>query len=309
MLREAFYWIINMSIIASAFGILIYFLRFMKGFPKFGCYVLWIVVLLRLLCPFGVGSSFSLLSLLNKASQRPLVRTVPVDANLQLSVTNAIKAAADYKPFTLKTSLLEAFFGIGSVIWMIITMAAIIAMLAMYSMTKAELKKAERLRDNIYVGSMVSTPTVYGIIRPKIVLPEGIEKEQIEYILAHERVHIRRHDNVWRMIAILTACIHWFNPIIWWLLKTFLEDMETACDMAVIKGMGEGERKSYARTLLSFAQQKQTMFASAFGSSKVKLRIENILTYKRLTLFSTVCFVLMCISVAAILLTNAPQHP
>jgi beta-lactamase regulating signal transducer with metallopeptidase domain len=194
---------------------------------------------------------------------------------------------------------------VGAFIWCIVTAAAILAMTIMYFLTKSELKKAVHITENIYTSPMISTPTVYGIISPKIIIPAAIAADQFTFVLAHEKVHIRRHDNIWRMAAILTACIHWFNPLIWWFLKSFLSDMELACDAAAIKKMNEEERKDYARTLLAFTKQSGTVFASAFGSSRVRIRIENVLTYKKLTLFSTLCFIGMGIIITFLLLTNA----
>jgi beta-lactamase regulating signal transducer with metallopeptidase domain len=188
---------------------------------------------------------------------------------------------------------------------MMVAIAAFIAMVALYILTKTELKKAVHLRDNIYEGVMVNTPTVYGIIRPKIVLPVGIEKEHLEYILAHERIHIRRHDNIWRMVAILTACIHWFNPLSWLFLRCFLEDCELSCDVTAVKRMKTEDRKYYAQILLVYATMEKTVFSSAFGSSKVKIRIKNVLSYKKLTLFSTICFMGMVFVIVYLLLTNA----
>ncbi len=340
MLHEVFYWILNMSIIATAFGILVYFLRFIKGFPKLASYVLWGVVLLRLLCPIGISSEYSLLNLISKVSEKTYVKTIQIidtdidtdidtekdtvidtdiDANKvtekeaesgtqrfpQLTASNALQGAATYNPITYKTNILEGFFKVASVIWIIISVAAVIAMTALYYLTKAELKKATHLRDNIYEGTMVTTPTVYGMIKPKIVLPVGVEKEHLEYILAHEKVHIKRHDNIWRMLAILAACLHWFNPFSWLFLKCFLGDCEMACDAAAVKKMKAEERKNYARTLLTYATMDKTIFSSAFGSSKVKVRVKNILSYRKLTLFSTISFLGMVMVITFLLLTNA----
>jgi len=316
MLHEAFYWILNMSIIASVFGVLLYSLRFIKGFPKFASYVLWIVVLVRLLCPIGLSSDYSLLNMLSKVADKTYVKTVPiVDGEIdgkkgsellpEFTLSNSIQGAATYNPITYKTNVLEVFFKIASIIWIILATAAIIAMMCLYYMTKSELRKATHLRDNIYEGTMVNTPTVYGLIKPKIVLPVGVSQEHLEHILKHEKVHIRRHDNIWRMLAILTACIHWFNPLSWLFLKSFLGDCELACDEAAVKKMKSEDRKNYALTLLAYTSTNTTVFASAFGSSKVKIRIENVLSYKKLTLFSTICFVGMVLVMAFLLLTNA----
>lgn len=312
MLHEVFYWVLNMSIIASVFGILIYLIRVMKGVPKFGIYTLWGVVCIRLICPIGISSEYSLLNLLSKALSNPFVKTVTVyqatDGSYrlpELTLSNALHAASSYSPVTYKTNRLETFFKTAAIIWIIVTISAILTVIIMYFLALAELKKATWLQDNIYEGTMITTPTVYGIIKPKIVLPAGIDKEHLKYILAHERIHIRRRDNIWRMLAILTACIHWFNPFVWLFLRSFFQDSELACDERAIKNLDKEERKNYARTLLTYSTMEKTVFASAFGSSKVKVRINEILSYKKLTLFSSICFLGMLLVMVFILLTNA----
>lgn len=316
MLHEVFYWVLNMSILATVFGIFLYFLRLIKGFPKFARYALWAVVLLRLLCPIGITSEYSLLSILDKAVPRTIIRTVMVEDTQgtsgegsqhipELSLSNVIQGAKTYHPVTYKTDLLEDFLRMASLVWIILAAAAVIAITTLYFITKSELMKAVHLQGNIYQGKMVNTPTVYGMLKPKIVLPEGIAQEHMQYILAHENVHIKRHDNIWRMLAILAVCIHWFNPFCWFFLKCFLNDCELACDEAAIKKMNTEERKKYAYTLLNYASKEVTVFSSAFGSSKVKVRIKNVLSFQKLTVFSTICFTCMAIVIAFLLMTNA----
>jgi beta-lactamase regulating signal transducer with metallopeptidase domain len=106
------------------------------------------------------------------------------------------------------------------------------------------------------------------------------------------------------VIAIITACIHWFNPLVWIFLKDFFADMELACDTKAIKDLKEADKKSYASALLSCSAGK-TFYASAFGGAKTRLRIENILSYKRLTLLSSICFAVLFVVIAVTVITNA----
>lgn len=364
MLHEVFYWILNMSILGTLYGILLYSLRLIKGFPRYGSYVLWGVVFLRLTCPVGFSSRYSLLSLLSGAFSQTMIRTVTIyevstQDQFQLSLSNVVRAASDYHPVTYKTNILEGFFKTASAIWIIIAMAGILTTMILYLLSVSELKKAVHLRDNIYIGSMVDTPIVYGIIKPRIVLPEGsypresqgqvshcmnveqgelqespgqaplcesIEREQLqgypenlslcenterdqlqkslEQVMLHERIHIKRRDNLWRMAAILTACIHWFNPFVWFFLRSFQRDCELACDAKAVKHMRTEERKDYARALLAYGSGEKTLFSSAFGSGIVKVRIRSVLTYRRLTVFSSLCFLVMALLIAFLLLTN-----
>ena len=224
-----------------------------------------------------------------------------------------VRAASDYQPLTYKTNILEGFFQVASVIWAIIAAAGILTCVALYLLSVSELKKAVHLRDNIYAGAMVDTPIVYGIRKPKIVLPiegcldspdEVFRREGLEQVLLHERIHIRRRDNLWRMIAILTACLHWFNPFVWFFLKSFTSDSELACDAKAVKYMKSEERKEYARALLTYSTGDRTLFSSAFTSGIVKVRIRSVLTYRKLTVFSSICFALMVVLAAFLLLTN-----
>lgn len=301
-----------MSILGTAYGLLLYTLRLIKGFPGFGSYALWGVVFVRLICPVGFTSRYSLLSLISQAFSRVIVKTVTVYENTagesilpELTLSNTVRAAESYRPVTYKTNILEGFFKSAAVVWVIIAAAAILTAVILYLLSASELGKAIHIRDNIYQGSMVDTPTVYGIRKPRIILPPGGEQEYLDQVLLHERIHIRRRDNLWRMLAILTACIHWFNPFVWFFLKSFLNDCELACDEKAVRYMKEEERKDYARALLALASKEKTVFSTAFGSSRVKVRIRSVLSYRKLTAFSTASFLLMTIVIVFLLLTNA----
>ena len=303
MLREVFYWIMNMSIIASVYGLLIYFLRYIRSLPRTAVYLLWAVVLFRMLCPVGFSSEYSLMNIMSGLADRAIVRTVPVE-ELSLSLSNTIQAASTYAPVTYKTDALEGFFRITSILWIIPALAAILAVMVLYGITVSELRRATPLYDNIYEGDIVNTPAVAGILRPRIILPAGTVQEELEYVLLHERVHLRRGDNLWRMIAIIAVCIHWFNPLSWIFLRIFLNDCELACDETAVKQLHKEERKEYAHALLKYAAAEPSVFSSAFGSSRVRVRIGRILSYRRLTWFSAVCFGMLGIAVAYLLLTN-----
>ncbi len=303
MLREAFYWILNMSIIATVYGMLLYTLRYIKTCPRTVIYALWGVVLIRMLCPVSFSSKLSLMNILSRLSGMTMVKTVPVE-DFSLSLSNTIQRAETYQPIAYRSSAWENVFTVASMIWLVLALAGILAMLILYGLTMSELKKVVLLRDNLYEGPMVNSPTVIGILRPRIILPLDTEDEKLVYILLHEKIHIYRRDNLWRMIAILAACIHWFNPMSWVFLKLFLNDCELACDEGAIKRLKPEERKEYARTLLTYADGDSTIFSSAFGSNKVKLRVLQVLSYRRLTWFSALCVGLLMVSVAVLLLTN-----
>jgi len=243
------------------------------------------------------------MTLISRFTTKTVTVLQPAD-DLTLSATNAIMAANSYFPITYKVNMLRRVFEIAGFIWLIGTLAIIIALAILYMATKREIKDSRLLDQNVYLSEKIESPAVYGIIKPKIVLPASFADTDREYVLQHERTHIRRCDNLWRLIGFLLTAVHWFNPLSWLFLKVFLADLELACDEKAVSKYTDEERKEYARTLLNCVQNKN-VFVSAFGGAKVRTRIENVLSYKQMTLVSSVGFALLIIAIIYTLLTNA----
>lgn len=304
MTGEIFYWVFNMSIVATVTGFVIMLLRLTKPLPKRMVFVLWTIPFIRFVVPIGIGSKYSLMQLLNDLSVKTVVvyesRLVP---STQLSMTNSIQYAKAYFPITYKTNLLEDIFNISSMVWITFALFFAVILIFVYIKTMLNTKSVVHLKDNVYVSKKASHPAVYGIINPKIIIPEFC-KDDIETILSHEKAHIKRCDNLWRAVSLITAVLHWFNPFVWLFLKCFLEDMELSCDETVIKNMSVDQKKVYAHSLLNTAE-KRMLFSSPFGGANLSSRIENVLSYKKLSLFSSVCFVILSCMIFYTLLTNA----
>lgn len=303
MLADIFYWILNMNITATFAGLIVLILRQIKRIPRTVIYILWILPLIRLIIPFSLGYKYSIMSVLDGI----VVKTVPLTPEgilLNLSMANSIRAANSYFPVKYKTDILEKIFSIASVVWMIIAISAILTSIILYAITKSETKDARHLKDNIYFSNKIFSPAVFGIFHTKIILPEYLKDERLDYVLMHERVHIIHVDNLWRVIAIIACCLHWFNPFVWLFLKHFFEDMELSCDEKVLRKFSEKQRKDYAKALIE-CETKKIIFTSSFGGAKTRVRIEKILSYKKLTVFSTICCIVLIIAVTVTLLTNA----
>ena len=303
MIGECCYWIFNMSIVASVMGLLVLAIQKVKFIPHRVSVFLWVIPFIRMCIPFGINSPYSLMTLISRFTTKTVTVLQPAD-DLTLSMTNAIMAANSYFPITYKVNMLSRVFEIAGFIWLIGTLAIIIALAILYMATKHEIKDSRLLEQNVYLSEKIESPAVYGIIKPKIVLPTTLVNANLEYVLQHERTHIRRCDNLWRLIGFLLTAVHWFNPLSWVFLKVFLSDMELACDERAISQYNDEERKEYSRTLLNCAQSK-SVFVSAFGGAKVRTRVENVLSYKQMTLVSAVGFVLLMIAIIYTLLTNA----
>ena len=303
MLGEVCYWIFNMSITASVMGLIVMLVRKIRAIPRRVAVFLWLIPFIRMTVPLGLNSPYSLMSLISKLTTRTVTVYQPSE-ELAFSYTNSIMAAESYSPITYKVNLLEKVFAAAGAVWAIVALAILIALAIIYSATKKEIRYSRFLKENIYLSDKVDSPAVYGIFKPRIILPSSYENRDNRYVIRHEKTHIRRLDNLWRILGFATASIHWFNPFAWVFLKAFLEDLELACDEMAVSGYDAEERKSYARTLLECTRSK-SLLVSPFGGAKVRTRIENVLSYKRMTAFSAAGFALLILIITVTLLTNA----
>ena len=292
-----------MSIIASFMGLIILLIRKIKFIPHRVTVLLWLIPFIRMTVPVGINSPYSLMSLISKFTTRTVTVFRPAD-DLAFSFTNSVMAANSYDPITYKVNILEKVFAVAGMVWAVVALAILITLTVLYITTKREIKDAKALRDNIYLSEKVTSPATYGIFRPRIVLPVSYDDKDLEFIVRHEKTHIRRLDNVWRILGFIAAAIHWFNPLSWVFLKIFLSDLELACDEMAVAGYDIDERKDYARTLLKCTGSR-SMLVSAFGGAKIRTRIENVLSYKRMTVFSAIGFSILVIVIIFTLLTNA----
>lgn len=303
MLQEVFYWIFNMSIVAGFTTGIIALIRAVKRLPRRIAVLLWLIPALRMTVPLGLSSPYSLMSLLSRITTKTVVVLQPIPG-MDFTITNITMAANSYFPVTYKTDLLYDLFAVASVVWIIVALAILLLLAVLYVTTLRELKDSKHLRENIYLSEKVTSPAVYGILRPRIILPTSWADRDLEWVLLHERTHIRRLDNLWRMLAFVLVAIHWFNPAAWILLKRLLTDMELACDEGVLARLGEDRRKAYALSLLD-SKSGGNVFASAFGGAKIRTRIENILSYRKMKWISLAAFAGLTLAISYVLLTNA----
>lgn len=298
MISEVFYWVLNMSIISTLSFLVVFLISRIKIIPKNIVCLLFVIPYLRMVIPFGFSSKFSLANLLSN-----FVKTVKVD-DLDFSAMNTVKLAESYFPISYKSNLIENVFIVAGIVWISVALLLLVFFAVSYVHSMLRLNNAKHYRDNIYFLDSAEGVAVYGIIKPKIVLPVSYRDKDLTCILAHEKSHIKRLDNLWRIIALCITVVHWFNPFAWIMLKTFLSQLELSCDEKTVKEIGEENRKKYAYAILE-AQESRKIIPSSLGSSKTRKRINNILNFKTATVFSTICSVVLLIIMAVVLLTNA----
>lgn len=146
---------------------------------------------------------------------------------------------------------------------------------------------AEKLRRKITVkvSDRVTSPLTYGVIDPVIILPKDLpaDSEEMRFALAHELVHIRRFDVLFKLVLTAAACVHWFNPLAWAMLSLAGRDIELSCDEAVLKQLG-CKREDYAMALIRLEERRSIPTGVSFGRNGVRERIEAIMKFKKTTL-------------------------
>jgi beta-lactamase regulating signal transducer with metallopeptidase domain len=245
--------VLNMSLTASMIILFVLLVRLvLKRAPKVFSYLLWAVVLFRLLCPVTLTSSISLLGIL----EVPVTQTSTVDivqvnnVHTEAPTTEVlvpdVGAGIHETPIQGKELHAADPLGIPIRIATYLWLLGIVTLLVYSAISLLKLHRklvsAILLRDNIYLADYITSPFVIGFFFPKIYIPSSLSDREQEYILLHEQYHIRRLDHVIKLLAFVALCIHWFNPLVWLSFILSGKDMEMSCDEAVIRKMGKDIR-------------------------------------------------------------------
>lgn len=303
MVHEVFYWIFNMSITASITGLLVVLLRLIKAIPRRVIKILWVIPFFRMIVPVGINSRYSVMTLMSKISTKT-IKVYEFSDEVTYSMLNSVQAAETYFPITYKVNIFEKVFAVSSIIWVTVLLIIVLFFILVYVKSLVDLQNIKHLSDNIYISDKIKSPAVYGVFRPKIVLSEVCLNDNLKLIVEHEKVHIRHMDNLWRIFSIFIVAIHWFNPLCWMFLRMFITDLEMSCDEFVISKLGESNKKEYALILFDNSVNNAVVHSN-FGGSNIKARINNILTYKRITIFSFCSFMVLILFLFYVTLTNS----
>lgn len=181
-MEQIFIRILNMSLTAGIVILLVVFLRlFLKKLPKVFSYLLWAVVLFRLLCPISFSSAVSLLGVFKMPStEQGQIDYIPQNIGImeQPAVVLPVPAAesavnAVLPPAAVENSInpMQVVLFIGMCIWVSGIFIMTIYAVAAYSKLHRKLREAVKEKDNIYYASGITTPFVCGLFSPRIYLP------------------------------------------------------------------------------------------------------------------------------------------
>lgn len=312
-------------------------------------YLLWVVLLLKLLIPFGPESAVSLFNRVPEMPQQSLTET-----SSQQEQLNDVSLAPE-KPLTaaepaglqVKEKMgLEALFAQAApYIWACGAAMMLLWLLLTYYLLQRKLRESTLVTDEkiwriftnckakmgverniaLVLQDFIGVPSLFGLVLPKILLSPAVVKlsdKELEYILLHELAHYQRRDVLVNYLLIAFQIVHWFNPVLWYCFKRIRQDMEVAADERVLSVLEVAEHHDYARALLAvlegfFAPQFAPRLLGMINDKKSiesrlrMIKLAGIYKSKRQFIFVTglFCLVLLGCLLLTSRLTNFASVP
>ncbi|ETI68757.1 M56 family metallopeptidase [Neobacillus vireti] len=325
VLSAIFKEVLLLSLMGSilALGILVIKAIFRQRLSAKFHYYIWILLVLRLILPIDIQSHISFLNFIpieqkeldpHFIAEQYVPNIIP-----NSTITTGNEPSIEDNNALADTGIISAIFtyDIAAMLWIIGVSSILLYILCVNIMMMVKLKKCSvcekedligilevgksKLKINskikiIYSNSSKS-PAVYGMIRPKILIPEElIDKltpEEFRFVLSHELNHIKNKDLVVNTLLMIVKAIYWFNPLIWYSLNQVKQDCEVACDASVINTLKTEEVKKYGQTIINmlrlFSEKKSTTGTLGYASKDNKRRIIMITQFKK---SSAICAVL-----------------
>lgn len=346
-----FDWVAKTSLMASIIVVLILLVRaaLKDRLPIKWQYMLWFVLLARVLLPWVPESSFSLYNLFSFADKPIALPISSMDDDMSRlsaerasaineSSRNPDKSISGAERSDVTNNDSPAFIHSALSLSWLLGVLAITAyvLVSNRKLSRRMMKEAYVVSDEdslrvlqqcredlkikrtlpLLVSNGVSSPTLYGVLRPKIVLPSKyfaqFRNDELRHILLHEFVHYIRKDIVTNWLFTILLILNWFNPILWYASRKMREDQELSCDDRVISCLEKDEVKQYGYTIVKLLEANMTsgfrpVVATSFTSDKslIKRRINMIALFKRGSYKWTILGIAIISIFTCIALTNA----
>ncbi len=320
MIGELFKALLITSLAGSVLAVVISLLRPItkKLFGYSWHYYIWLCVLFVMLMP--VRFNVNPMPAPNIATQT--IQTQQEAVSEQPETTeNIVQTAPAQKPQLLQKAtviwdrIIYNRMNILAYVWLIGAIALMLLNVVRYVRLNIKIRKNGEViscpetgeytdrKINVRVWENIASPFMTGVFRPMLILPKTeLSGEQLDNILRHEMTHFKRHDILYKWFAEFVKCVHWFNPISWYVSKQIASECEISCDISVTKNMTDSEEMSYISTIISLlptGKSKQLPLTTQMASSKKFLKrrfvmIKNKRTTSRfMSVLSAVIAVIM----------------
>ncbi len=315
-MEQIFLRVLDLSIMASWIVLAVLVLRLLlHKAPRWSVCLLWIVVALRLVCPFTFESDVSLVPPSVTAQQtmtavedwlpepdEPVSK--PISEPVEPSQTENPPTAVEPAPSPDEKPVMSLAFT-ASIVWIVGVFAMAAYSVGSYVRLRCRLRTATRVNNTVFQSEYADTAFILGVVRPRVYLPYGMSAFEQPYVLAHEQAHLRRGDHIIKLAATVLLAVYWFNPLLWVAYVVLCRDLELACDERVIRDYTPQERQAYSAALLANSTARRLPLCPlAFGEVGVKQRIKSVMQYKKPAFWLIVVAVIAAIATAVCLLTS-----
>lgn len=315
-MNELYLFILDRTMIGSYVILVILGLRFLlKNMSKQFSYLLWISAFLVLSIPIQVTGSYSLQPDLNRITPSLVVERSQIEQAMDssyegMSAQNDVKTQGKLpEQGNLSSSVADSsvdWLSTTRMIWILVALSIMAFNVFQSLRLKSSLADAIPENEQIYLTDRTDAPFVFGFFRPRIYLPKSMDEQTRQCVLAHEFVHLRRHDLWIKMFVFIVLCLHWMNPLVHIAYRCMINDMEMSCDEAAINKL-QITPSVYARSLLNVAAGSQQIYAMrTFAQGNIKQRIKHIISYHRIGsgISLVVLCLLLCISIGLLVMPN-----
>lgn len=312
-MSDLFLRILNLSITASWLILAVVIIRpLMKKAPKWINCALWGLVALRLVCPVSLACPISLIPNSETIPKNiAMDRTPQIDTGVQ--AVNALINPIIERNFTpdpiASANPLQILIPFLAIVWIAGIVAMAVYALISYLRLKKSVGVTLPIESNVFACDEVKSPFVLGVVRPKIYVPSSMAGDALEYVITHEKTHIKRGDHFWKPLGFVILAVYWFNPLCWIAYVLLCRDIELACDEKVIRDLDKEGKAGYSEALLScsFPRRRIAACPLAFGEVGVKERVKGVLNYKKPALLIVCASVIVFAIIAVCFLTNPKE--
>ncbi len=337
-------WLLLTSLKATSVAALIILVQFIfhKKLSARWLYMLWFLLIVKLLLPLEISSPVSIFNVMNKGEsqssspmsfrylENEMVETAPIsnqDFSPQVAdLSRDIIEPQTQLPFTW-FSLLGVLWIIGASVFMI--HAFVVNIKIFYKLKKGKPVVDRKINtlfkrckekmgvNNIELATLqnIKTPFLFGIISPRILFSEdllhSLSSDEQEHIFLHELAHHKRGDISVALLATILQILHWFNPVIWFAFYKMRLSRELACDELVLSKIKINQSREYGNTLISLLKQSSKGYHMPLtvgiidNTNGLKGRLEMIARFKKKSHWSVFVAIVLLVFVGVISLTGA----
>ena len=233
-------------------------------------YYVWLAVMVVMLCPARISLPHRVRETVQPApvtvtetdaAATDNAATVQVTEQTDITPVNIEPVHASGEPFGANA---DDVLNTLAYIWVITAAALFAARLTGYALFCRRMRKSSYVIDlpqlarytkrrvTVHRGKGIASPLIVGVFRPTLLMPDtDLNDEQLHYVLLHETTHLKRGDILYKWLAAVVKCVHWFNPAVYFMAARVNTECEISCDAAVTSGMTRGEETGYIDTILA----------------------------------------------------------